>query len=421
MFTSPLLTASTAYQGKIQIPTELGLVSASLDADIQTHMSSGHIPSLQCGIVIQDRLVLAKGYGEQPELNTVYMIGSITKTFTATAFLQLMEQGLIDLDADINTYLSFSVRNPDYPATPVTIRQLLSHTSGLAREFGYMLFDNGLIEWLNDQFDLSLALWDSPPTLDELITSTSMSNTSIWESQPGTAFSYSNLGFMVLSYIFEEVSGQSLAAYVQEHIATPLGMSSTGFAAADFPGQLAIGHERVNITTIAALPHYDTYYFGAGQLRSTVLDLAPYMIAHMNLGRYGPVQLLQPSSVEIMHQPVTPGYGLGWITQNDVEGHSGGVWGFLSEMYFQETARGSFGFILLVNRAVVITQDSIFISNYATICELLCEEAERLFEQALTNAGLTTMLVISGLSVGVAVTITIVVIFWRRRPRKEKT
>ncbi len=415
ILTSSLLGATFVSRGLTQTPTEIGTIPATLDSDIQAQMSAGSIPSIQCGIVIQDRLFWAKGYGNQPNLDTVYMIGSVTKTFTATAFLQLMEQGLIDLDADINTYLPFSVRNPDYPATPVTIRQLLSHTSGLAREFGYLLFENHMIEWINDQFGLSLALWDSPPTLDELITSTSMSNTSIWESQPGTTFSYSNLGFMLLTYIFEEVSGQSLASHIQEHIATPLGMSNTGFAASNFPGQLAIGHERVNATTIAALPHYDTYYFGAGQLRSTVPDLASYMIAHINLGRYGAVQLLHPSSVEIMHQPETPVYGLGWIYQNDIQGHSGGVWGFLSEMYFRETDMGSYGAILLVNRATVFMVDTSFTSHHAAIYELLFEEAERLFEQALVNAGLTPVLVIGGISAGVALTVVTVYVLRKRR------
>ncbi len=410
-------TINTA--GVNQTTTEIGTVSASTDAEILDLMSSGSIPSLQCGIVVQDRLAWAKGYGDQPDLDTVFMIGSITKTFTATAILQLVEQGLIDLDADINTYLPFSVRNPDFPADPVTTRQLLAHTSGLAREIGYFLVDNQLIGWVNDQFGESFALWASPPALDEIITSTSMANASVWDNRPGTTFVYSNLGFMLLSYILEEVTGQTLASYVQEHITDPLGMGSTGFSASDFPDRLAIGYERVNVTTIAALPHYDTYYWGAGQLRSTVLDLAPYMIAHMNLGRYGTTQLLQPSSVELMHQSVTEYYGLGWTIDEQIHGHGGNVFGYWGLMFYRETEQGSYGVIILVNRDYLFHADTAFTSSVEDVFVLLFEEAERMFEQALVNAGLTMMLVIGGISAGVAVTIIVVVILKRRGAQRH--
>jgi CubicO group peptidase (beta-lactamase class C family) len=93
--------------------------------------SSPSCGPITVGIVVNDSLVWAKAYGEA-DLDTVYDIGSVTKPFVATAVLQLYERALIDLDDDVNEYLPFSLRHPEYPDTPITIRMLLTHQSGLA-------------------------------------------------------------------------------------------------------------------------------------------------------------------------------------------------------------------------------------------------------------------------------------------------
>ncbi|MFX1475992.1 MAG: serine hydrolase domain-containing protein, partial [Promethearchaeota archaeon] len=387
---SAWLGVTTTAQGRYQPVTEIGVISSEVDADIQTLMGLGGMPSLQVGIVVQDRLVWAKGYGDQPQLDTVYLIASITKTFTATAFLQLYEQGFIDLDADINTYLPFSVRNPNHPTSPITIRQLLSHTSGIARDYelldAQLLVDNQAIAWINLNYAESHPLWPSIPSLDDIVNETNLANPVLWTTHaPGATFAYSNMGFLLLSFLLEEVTDQPLTAYTREHITTPLGMEDTGFLAAEFPGQLAIPHERINATTVGVMPFYESYYFGAGGLRSTVLDLAQYLIAHMNRGRCGAVQLLQPATVELMHQTVAGEYGLGWSNEAGDHGHSGSLYGFTSVMTYRDTPQGAYGVIGLTNRRGGLYPDAAFSSIVEEIYDRLFEEAERLFEQALAD------------------------------------
>jgi CubicO group peptidase (beta-lactamase class C family) len=397
------------------------VISPEVDADIQTLMVLGGMPSLQVGIVVQDQLVWAKGYGDQPQLDTVYMIASISKTFTATAFLRLYEQGLIDLDADINTYLPFSVRNPNHPTSPITIRQLLSHTSGMARDYelldAQLIVDNQAIAWINLNYGESHPLWLSTPSLADIINATNLANPVLWTTQaPGASYAYSNMGFLLLSLLFEEVTDQALTAYIQEHITTPLGMQNTGFDAAEFPGQLAIPHERINATTVGVMPFYESYYFGAGGLRSTVPDLAQYLLAHMNLGRCGRVQLLQPATVELMHQTVAGEYGLGWSNAGGDHGHTGSLYGFTSVMMYRDTPQGAYGVVGLTNRRGGLYPDAAFSSLVEAIYARLFEEAERLFAQGLAGA-YTTLLVVGGVIVGCTI-IVVALVYVRRRRRR---
>jgi CubicO group peptidase (beta-lactamase class C family) len=129
---------------------EIGSIDPQIDEQLQSLVEEGGIPSLAVSLVVNDELVWARGYGEQPDLSTVYMIGSIDKAFIGTAVMQLYEQGMIELEADVNDYLPFNVRHPDYPNKPVTIEMLLTHKSGLAHDFPdgfYFENDQDMLEW----------------------------------------------------------------------------------------------------------------------------------------------------------------------------------------------------------------------------------------------------------------------------------
>jgi CubicO group peptidase (beta-lactamase class C family) len=396
--------------------TEIGFISSALDTEIQNEMINGTIPSLQAGIVLQNRLIWAKDFGSQPSLDTIYTVGSITKAFTATAFLQLHEQGQIDLDADVSTYLPYTIRNPTYPNTPITIRQLLSHRAGMIRDAGALQwYDNSLLTWLNDTLGIDLPLWvDPPPILDEWINSTSTANPEMWTSEPGTQYEYSNVGFLFLAYLMEQITGQSYAAYIQENIITPLGLTNTGFEASSFPNQLAIPHEPVG-GSLLEVPIYDNYYYGAGGLRSTVPDLAQYLIAHMNQGRSNGVQLLQPESVELMHTVVSSSYGLGWHHSEIGQGHGGVTVGFTAEMRYQENRLGAYGIVLLIGRAANFEDDPDFMLSKATIIQLLLQEAGLMFAQSFAFAGQVPLLItLGGLSVGIVVITVFLVVRWRK-------
>ncbi|MFX1323273.1 MAG: serine hydrolase domain-containing protein, partial [Promethearchaeota archaeon] len=337
-------------------------------------------------------LIWANGFGDQSDLDTVYMIGSITKTFTATTLLQLNESNLINLDGDINDYLPFDVRHPDYPSTPITIQMLLTHTAGLARDFDISYyFDKEMIQWINAFFGTNYTSWDPKPSLEEFLNG-SINQLGLyyhpdnWILEPGTEFSYSNSGFELLGYLVEQVTNQSIVEYVQENILDPLNMTNSGYNYIDFSGMNAIPYERINESNFS-IPFYNLSLNGAGSLRSTVPDLAKYMIAHMNQGEYNGFQLLTPEKIELMHEKhvLIPGsepagYGLGWIITDGIQGHDGATPGFLSSMYMKESEHGTFGILVMFNRGSSLILDTELLTEfYPAILLLLLERAENLF------------------------------------------
>ena len=320
----------------------------TLDEKIQYVMQRGDIPSLAAGIVVNDELVWAKAYGA--DLEAVYAIGSITKPITATAVLQLCEKGLLDLDTDINEYLPFDVRNPQYPDTSITVRMLLQHRSGLGRNINqHEQYMDGipLRDWAAKHVGVT---YDNAPPLKiflkELVTPGGAYYTSdVWvDSPPGTGYTYSNLGYDLLGYLVEHITNTPFPVYVEQYIFDPLGMDQTG-AHADFE-ENALPHERfygLFSKNTVALPVYDRTCIGAGGIKTTVSDLAQFLIAHMNKGEHpNGYQLLTAESTTLMHKQAVSvfnqfsmvGYGMGWEHRSSEptlyalttsQGHDGGT------------------------------------------------------------------------------------------------
>ncbi|NIU59138.1 MAG: serine hydrolase, partial [Phycisphaerae bacterium] len=161
-------------------------------------------------VVKDGELFFAKGYGYadlekdipvDPE-QTIFSIGSVGKTFTWTAVMQLVEQGKLDLDADVNTYLDFRI--PDTYPQPIAIKHLLTHTSGFEEV------------WIGS---VVLDASDQVPPREWLI-----SHMAARMRPPGDCAAYSNFNAMLAGYIVSRVSGQPYEQYIQEHILDPLGM-----------------------------------------------------------------------------------------------------------------------------------------------------------------------------------------------------
>jgi CubicO group peptidase (beta-lactamase class C family) len=368
-------------------------ISAAVDADIEQLVSSSNIPSFQAGIVINSRLVWTKGYGNQQEMDTVFMMGSITKTFTATAVLQLCERGLVSLGEDVDKYLPFSVRNPNYVAINVTVYMLLTHMSGLGSELPYAYSwqqSTNLSEFMNSYAGYNITIWQTRPSLGEFLngslsTSGPYYSPDVWYCRPGTEWHYSSTGYLLLGYLVEVVTGQSLADYVQENILSPLDMGNTGFRAADFAGKNAVSFERINGTDYH-LPIYDVYDEGAGGLRSTVSDMARYMGAHMNNGELNGTRILGQTAAELMHSEQVDLYGglyydefgLGWfVSKSGLQGHSGAAPGYIANMRYNKTERGSYGIILMLSRGYVLGGNMSHVDNfYSQVNDLLWQEAQ---------------------------------------------
>ena len=387
----------------------------SFESKIQSWMTDGQIPSLGACIVINESVVWAKGFGDQPDLDTVYMIGSITKSFTATAILQLYEKNLIDLGINIDHYLPFKVRHPNYTTSWVTTEMLLTHTSGLSTNLYWSLeyyFNNETITWINENLDLGgdIEIWEDRPTLEQFLNGSLNPGGAYyddynWQSRPGLFYRYSNAGYQLLGYLVEAITNQTLIDYVQENILDPLNMSSSGFYYEDFLNKNAIPYEWMYNFSLPfygynfELPHYNINVTGAGQIRSTIPDMSKYLIACTNGGEYNGVQILKSSSINLMQSIRLPlsgssaegldfiGYGYGWlIYERGYKGHGGATPGFSANIYFKKTSGGSYGALLMFNRGSALIYDERLIKTYLpAINTLLLEEAESLFEQARSS------------------------------------
>jgi CubicO group peptidase (beta-lactamase class C family) len=214
-----------AVSGAEQQAIEDGSSSGGeLDDFARARMESAHVPGLSVAIIRDGKLLRAAGFGfaslaqERPtRADTLINVGSITKTATCVAVMQLWERKKFTLDGDVNAWLSFPVRNFASPGVPVTFRQLLTHTSsiadGPAYEKSYACGDSRvpLRQWLRDYLTPNGALYDPERNFHP------------WK--PGMQFEYSNIAYGLLGHLVEAVSGMSYSDYMLKRVFARLGMS----------------------------------------------------------------------------------------------------------------------------------------------------------------------------------------------------
>lgn len=285
-------TAPSQGQGPTD-PTEL---EAFLDKLMAKDMEEYHIAGAAVSVVKDGKLFFAKGYGYadlendipvDPE-QTVFRIGSVGKTFTWTAVMQLVEGGKLDLDADINTYLDFRI--PDTYPQPVTLKHLMTHTSGFE--------DRWLESAVSDASELiSARQW-------------LVSNTPGRVRPPGEAAGYSNYNAMLAGYIVARVSGQPYDQYIQEHIFDPLGMAHSTVQSSippDLRPLASVGYTYKD-GAFQPFPEYIAQPAGlpSGMHQASVADMARFMIAHLQGGRYSDAnipeaRILKESTAQQIH------------------------------------------------------------------------------------------------------------------------
>ncbi len=224
---------------------------------------------------------------------TVFRVGSVTKTFTAIAVMQLWEQGLVDLDAPANDYLSAYRLIPAKESfRPATVRHLLTHTAGI-RE---VLHPSGLLR-MRDLGE-TVKLGRPVPSLAEYY----RGGLRI-DAEPGTRFMYTNHGFATLGQIVADVSGKPLDQYLREHVFDPLGMASTDLVRSErVKANLATGYE-LRAHGAEPVTDYELVPAGAGAAYSSPLDMARYLAALLGCGtnQYGSV--LKPATMATMFEP----------------------------------------------------------------------------------------------------------------------
>jgi CubicO group peptidase (beta-lactamase class C family) len=330
-------TRSSQQQG----PTDPAEMEAFMDKELGKEMEKRHIAGAAVSVVKDGKLFFSKGYGSadlkkgipvDPE-RTNFRIGSVAKLFTWTAVMQLAEQGKLDLNADVNTYLDFRV--PDTYPQPITLKELMTHTAGFEDRYYERLAKdpNDLVpprEWLVSHMPARVR-------------------------PPGEVAAYSSYGAALAGYIVARVSGEPYDRYVQEHILNPLGMSHTTARPSmppDIRAHTSVGYvyedgaykefpdtSEMGQTALAYADMGQPALVPAGDMQSSATDMARFMIAQLRDGRRGDAnavgaRILDQSTLRRMHSTLyTPdprilgtAYGFFDFTDNGQRtiGHSGG-------------------------------------------------------------------------------------------------
>lgn len=343
------------------------VVGQSLDTEIQKVMKKYHAVGVTAVVVKNNEVIYNHTFGYNPDYsdttrrepiptNGIYVIASISKSFVATAIMQLVEKNLLNLDDDVDNFLDFRVRNPQYPDTPITVRMLLNQRSSI-----------------NDKHYGSLSHID--PEKGEK-----------WKECyndycPGTKFKYCNFNYNLLGAIIEKVTGQRFFDYIDTNIMNPLGLNAS------------YNLTKINSTMLVRSYKYDketkgfkkdsyiynpqyyreklkdyklgsstAFFSPSGGVKISAIDLAKYMIMYMNYGEYHEKRILSKESVLEMWKPQgedeSPDsyftqYGLSfsrWSKIVDGEsfvGITGGAHGVHSAMYFNPEKK--YGLIVICN------------------------------------------------------------------------
>ena len=291
--------------------------------------------------------------GEPIAKDDIFRIASISKSFCATAVMQLVEQGKLSLDQDISELVGFEVRNPNFPDKVITVKMLLSHTASMSDANGY--------------FSLNAMNPDSSATWKQA-----------WNSYaPETGYEYCNLGYNTLGTIVERVSGERYDQYIVNHILNPIGVYG-GYEVLSLDSTKFVNiytwddekNEYIHKPAAYATKEkeIENYVFGVstpvfsptGGLKISAQDLAQVMKMHMNLGTAeNGTQIISKESAEAMQSIVAPktdegdAYGFAIRTSNQLLdghtmiGHTGGAYGVYTSMFWN--SERNFGFVVMTN------------------------------------------------------------------------
>jgi CubicO group peptidase (beta-lactamase class C family) len=304
-------------------------VEAFFDGLMAAHLAEKGIAGATVSVVRDGAVLFAKGYGFADVASrtpvdaerTLFRIASVTKLFTATAVMQMVEQGRLDLDADVTRYLDFEI--PATFAEPITVRHLLTHTPGFEEDLRRLFtYDPAAIMPLRTWLIETMPARVRPP---------------------GQFSSYSNYGIALAAYVVERLSGEAWDAYLDRHIMEPLGMTRTT-SRQPLPAHLAAdvstGYHRAPATwdprpfeiTMGGSP--------AGSISSTASDMARFMLAHLAGGVLDDARILEAETARLMHalafthDPRLPGFALGFFEMSShgqrLIGHAGNTTWFHS-------------------------------------------------------------------------------------------
>lgn len=323
--------------------------------DIQSIIKEFPVAGVSVAVVKGNRIVYTHSFGLKNIENNValsdssiFRIASISKSFTVTSLMQLVQKKKISLQDDVSKLVGFTVRNPKFPATIITLKMLLSHTSSLNDSQGYF-------------------------SLDVI----NPAKNSDWEKcyndyEPGKGYEYCNLNFNMAGTILEKVSGERFDHYVVNHVLKLLHIYG-GYNVNDLDSNLFASIYEYNVDSAKFIPSpaayaprkedianyimgYSTPVFSpTGGMKISATGLARYMMMHMNNGKLDGVRIISRKSEHIMRTPLSEKehYGLALLTTDKLIpgetmiGHTGSAYGLFSAMFFNPKKK--FGIVVISN------------------------------------------------------------------------
>lgn len=329
--------------------------SDEIENKIASLIKEANAVGLAVAVVKKDKVVYNKSFGlKDMERNLslsdddIFRIASISKSFSATSIMQLIEARKLSLEDDFSDLIGFKVRNPKFPNTKITLKMVLSHTSSINDSEGYFSF-----EGINPQTNKN------------------------WEKcynnyEPGKGYQYCNLNFNMIGAVIEKFSGERFDQYVKKHILDPLGLYGGYWVESLDKNRFVTLYEYQNtVKKLVPLPQayaprneeianyklgYSTPIFSpTGGMKISAKDLAIYMAMHLNYGKLNGKQIIKKKSSKIMQTPLSDAehYGLAlyrdsnFIPGKELFGHTGSAYGLFSSMFF--SPKEKFGIVVITN------------------------------------------------------------------------
>ncbi len=342
-------------------------VSAQADkaeAEIQEIMKQRSVVGLSVAVVKEGKIVYTHSFGlKDIESNTpltdetLFRIASISKSFSATSIMQLVEAKKLSLADDFSNLVGFKVRNPKFPETVITLKMVLSHTSSINDSEGY--------------FNLDVINPSKNPNWAKCYNNYA----------PGAGYQYCNLNFNMVGTIIEKISGERFDQYVKRHILDPLGLyggycvdslDKTKFAtlyeydgkAKKFTASPAAYNPRSEEVKNYTMGYSTPIFSPTGGMKISAGDLAKYMTMHMNYGKYEKGRIIKKKNSKIMQTKLSDeeNYGLALrisdqlIPGHTMVGHTGSAYGLYSVMFFEPKEK--FGVVVITNGCNPVYKDS---------------------------------------------------------------
>ncbi len=331
---------------------------SSLNQFILSKMEQAKLPGLAACIVKNGKIQWVKGYGWADIENrvpvtqsTIFGVASISKSVTATALMQLHEQGRFHLDDDVSDYLPFPVRNPNHPLAAITFRQLITHTSSIKHGF--------------EVVNASRVHGDTSRPLGVFMEQYFVpggryySKENFHKYSPGKKWNYSTVAFGLAGYLVEVISGMPFPDYCKKQLFGPLGMQATRWFRSELdPARVAkmYKYDAVSQGFKPIAPYKYADYPGAG-LHTSVADLSRFLIAHIQRGQIDGVRILEAETEAEMRRTQFPDGAhwqcLGFFNYSDgyrYIGEDGGDYGMVASMWFRPSDGA--GVIMMGNRSL---------------------------------------------------------------------